>query len=131
MFHTIGLSPSEVLNPMKNWEERIEDVLTWDNVIGVGQIGLDYFHRYGDKNSQVEFFIRQLEIAEKANKPVVLHNREAGNDMLDILMSKTPSSGGILHCFSEDINYAYKIIDLGLYISFAGNLTFRNARNFA
>ncbi len=129
VFHTVGLSPSEVINPIKDWEEKIEEALTYPNVIGVGEIGLDYFHKYGDRNSQIEFFIRQLEIADKFNKPVVLHNRQAGSDMLDILKSKVPSSGGVLHCFSEDTDFAFKIIDLGLYISFAGNLTFRNAKN--
>lgn len=129
VFHTIGLSPSEVINPGKDWEEKLEEGLTYPNVIGVGEIGLDYYHKYGDRNAQIEFFLKQLDIAEKHNLPVVLHNREAGQDMLDILKSKTPSQGGVLHCFSENTDFAYRIIDLGLYISFAGNLTFRNARN--
>lgn len=129
VFHTIGLSPSEVINPGKDWEEKLEEGLSYPNVVGVGEIGLDYFHKYGDRDAQIEFFIRQLEIADKHNVPVVIHNREAGQDMLDILRSKVPSSGGILHCFSEDAAFAYKIIDLGLYISFAGNLTYRNAKN--
>ncbi len=129
VFHTIGLSPSEVINPGKDWEEKLEEGLSYPNVIGVGEIGLDYYHKYGDRNSQIEFFIRQLELAEKHSVPVILHNREAGKDMLDILKSKIPSKGGILHCFSEDINYARDIIDMGLYVSFAGNLTYRNAKN--
>ena len=129
VFHTIGLSPSEVMNPGRDWEEKLDEWLSYENVIGVGEIGLDYHHKYGNKNDQIEFFLKQLDMAEKHELPVVLHNREAGEDMLDILKSKTPSKGGILHCFSENSDYAYKMIDLGIYISFAGNLTFHNATN--
>ena len=74
-------------------------------------------------------FITQLEIAEKANVPVIIHNRDAGKDVLDILSERIPSAGGVLHCYSEDAEYAKKALDLNLYFSFAGNLTYRNARN--
>ena len=74
-------------------------------------------------------FIRQLELAEKLDKPVIIHNREAGEDVINILCEKLPPRGGILHCYSEDWEYAKKALDLNLYISFAGNVTYRNARN--
>ncbi|HNZ25764.1 MAG TPA: TatD family hydrolase [Spirochaetota bacterium] len=129
IYHTIGLSPSEVDNPGRDWELDLKEGLSYPNVVAVGEIGLDYFHKYGDRNSQIEFFIRQLEIASNYNLPVVIHNREAGEDMKNILKSKTPHNGGILHCFSENYQFAKDMIDLGLYISFAGNLTYRNAKN--
>ena len=90
---------------------------------------MDYFRKFGDKRSQIELFITQLEIAEKANVPVIIHNRDAGKDVLDILSERIPSAGGVLHCYSEDAEYAKKALDLNLYFSFAGNLTYRNARN--
>ncbi|OHD13329.1 MAG: hydrolase TatD [Spirochaetes bacterium GWD1_27_9] len=129
VFHTIGLSPSEVINPGRDWEAKLEEGLSYPKVVGVGEIGLDYYHKYGDRNAQVEFFIKQLEIASNRNLPVVIHNREAGEDTKNILKSKLSSAGGILHCFSENIQYAKDMINLGLYISFAGNLTYRNAKN--
>lgn len=129
VFHTIGLSPSEVINPGRDWEMQLEEGLSYPKVVGVGEIGLDYYHKYGDRNAQIEFFIRQLEIASNHNLPVVIHNREAGEDTRNILRSKLSSAGGILHCFSEDYQFAKDMIDLGLYISFAGNLTYRNAKN--
>src|SRR4030042_424996 len=128
VYHTVGLSPSEVNNPGKDWESKLEEYLTYTNVVGLGEIGLDYFHKYGDRNAQIEFFIKQLEIASKYNKPVIIHNRDSGNDMKGILKSKV-TSGGIMHCFSEDTEFAKEMINLGLYISFAGNLTYRNAKN--
>jgi len=74
-------------------------------------------------------FITQLEIASKAKKPVVIHNREAGKDVLNILSERIPDAGGILHCYSEDAEFAKLALKLPLYFSFAGNLTYRNARN--
>jgi TatD DNase family protein len=129
VFHTIGLSPSEVINPGKDWETQLEEGLSYPKVVGIGEIGLDYYHKYGDRNAQIEFFIKQLEIASNHNLPVIIHNRQAGEDTKNILRSKLSSAGGILHCFSEDIPFANEMIDLGLYISFAGNLTYRNAKN--
>ena len=129
IFHTIGLSPSEVNNPGKDWEAKLEEGLGYPNVVGVGEIGLDYYHKYGDRNAQIEFFIKQLEIASNRNLPVIIHNRQAGEDTKNILKSKMSAAGGILHCFSEDTEFAKEMIDLGLYISFAGNLTYRNAKN--
>jgi len=128
IYHTVGLSPSEVNNPGKDWESKLEEGLSMPSVVGVGEIGLDYYHKYGDRNAQIELFIRQIEIAGNLNLPVIIHNRQAGDDMKSILKSKV-TSGGIMHCFSEDTDFAKQMIDLGLYISFAGNLTYRNAKN--
>ena len=124
IFHTVGLSPSEVINPGKDWELKLEEYLSYPNVVGLGEIGLDYYHKYGDRNAQIEFFIRQLEIASNFSKPVIIHNRDSGNDMKGILKSKV-TSGGIMHCFSENTDFAKEMIDLGLYISFASEKNHR------
>lgn len=129
VFYAAGVSPSEVLNPGKNWIETLEKALSMPGVVALGETGLDYFKKYGDKRSQTELFITQLEIAEKYNKPVIIHNRDAGADILGILAERLPEAGGILHCYSEDAEYARLALDLNLYFSFAGNVTYRNARN--
>ena len=129
VFFSIGVSPSEVLHPGQDWELAIRDGTKRNRVVAVGEIGLDYYRKFGDRDSQVELFIRQLEIAEKVNLPVIIHNREAGTDVLDILGQELPSRGGLLHCYSEDYAYAVRALDLNLNISFAGNVTYRNARN--
>ncbi|HEB09998.1 MAG TPA: TatD family deoxyribonuclease, partial [Spirochaetales bacterium] len=77
----------------------------------------------------VELFIHQLDLAAKKHMPVIIHNREAGKDVLEILKERLPERGGVLHCYSEDYEYAQKALELNLYISFAGNVTYRNARN--
>jgi len=129
VYHAIGVSPSEVQNPGKDWLQTIEQSIQLPRVVAIGEIGLDYYRKFGNKNSQIELFISQLDLAAKLNMPVIIHNREAGHDVLDILKDRLPKKGGILHCYSENAEYAKKALDLNLFFSFAGNLTYRNARN--
>lgn len=129
VYHSIGVSPSEVTNPGKDWELKIEEGTKLERVVAVGEVGLDYYRKFGNKDSQIELFIRQLELADKLGFPVVIHNRDAGGDVLEILREKLPERGGVLHCYSEDWDYAQRALELNLYISFAGNVTYRNARN--
>jgi TatD DNase family protein len=129
VYHAVGVSPSEVQNPGRNWIETIEQNAKNPRVIAIGEIGLDYYRKFGDKKSQIELFITQLDLAAKLNLPVIIHNRDAGKDVLDILRDRLPPRGGVLHCYSENAEYAKKALDLNLYFSFAGNLTYRNAKN--
>ena len=129
VYHAVGVSPSEVQNPGRNWVQTIEQSVQLPRVAAIGEIGLDYYRKFGDKNSQIELFINQLDMAAKLNLPVIIHNRDAGHDVLEILKDRLPPKGGVLHCYSEDAEYAKKALDLNLYFSFAGNLTYRNARN--
>jgi TatD DNase family protein len=129
VYHAVGVSPSEVQNPGRDWVSVIEQSVTLPRVIAIGEIGLDYHHKFGDKKSQIELFITQLDMAAKLNLPVIIHNRDAGADVLDILRDRLPPKGGVLHCYSENAEYAKKALDLNLFFSFAGNLTYRNARN--
>lgn len=129
VYHAVGVAPSEVTNPGKDWIQTIENGLKLPNVVALGETGLDYFRKFGDKRSQIELFITELEIAQKMNVPVIIHNRDAGKDVLDILGERIPDAGAVLHCYSEDAEYAKKALNLNVYFSFAGNLTYRNARN--
>lgn len=131
IYHAVGVAPAEVTNPGPDYVNKIEEYLQLPNVVAVGETGLDYYKQFGDKSSQIELFITQLELAQKHNLPVIIHNREAGKDVFDILSERIPDSGAIFHCYSEDAAYAKKCLDanMNVYFSFAGNLTYRNARN--
>ncbi len=129
VYHSIGVSPSEVSHPGKDWEMKLEEGTELDRIVAIGEIGLDYYRKFGNKDAQIELFIRQLEIADKLRFPVVIHNRDAGKDVLEILTNKLPERGGVLHCYSEDCVHAQAALELNLYISFAGNVTYRNAKN--
>lgn len=129
IYHAVGVAPSEVTNPGPDYINKIETYLNNPNVVAVGETGLDYYKQFGDKRSQIELFISQLEIAQHHNLPVIIHNRDAGKDVYDILRERIPDSGAIFHCYSEDAEYAKKCLDMNVWFSFAGNLTYRNARN--
>jgi TatD DNase family protein len=131
IYHAVGVAPSEVTNPGKDFASTIEENLKLPNVVAVGETGLDYFKQFGNKRTQIELFITQLEIARKHNLPVIIHNRDAGKDVFDVLSERIPDAGAIFHCYSEDAEYAKKCLDanMNVWFSFAGNLTYRNARN--
>lgn len=131
IFHAVGVGPSEVTNPGPDWIKTIEDSVKLPNVVAIGETGLDYFKQYGDKRQQIELFITQLELAQKHSLPVIIHNRNAGQDIFEILKDRLPEKGAIFHCYSEDAAYAKQCLDanMNVYFSFAGNLTYRNARN--
>lgn len=129
IYHAVGVAPSEVTNPGSDWISTIEKNLELPRVVAVGETGLDYYKQFGDKRSQIELFITQLEIAQAHNLPVIIHNRDAGKDVYDVLTERLPDAGAILHCYSEDAEYAKKCLDKNIWFSFAGNLTYRNARN--
>lgn len=129
VYHAVGVSPSEVAHPGQDWEHKIVEYAKWERVIAIGETGLDYYRDYGDKGSQVELFIKQLDIARTLRLPVIIHNREAGRDILDILHNRLSDAGGILHCYSMDWPYAKMALDMPLYFSFAGNITYRNVKH--
>jgi TatD DNase family protein len=130
VFHAVGVSPTEVSHPGKDWEERVIEFATLPRVIAIGETGLDYYHMFGgDKSIQVELFLKHLDIAKHLDLPVIIHNRDAGEDLLNILKEKLPPKGGILHCFGEDWDFARKALDMNLTFSFAGNVTFKNSRS--
>ncbi len=131
IFHAVGVSPAEVTTPGADWVKTLEDSLKLPNVVALGETGLDYDKEYGTKKTQIELFIAQLELAKKHQVPVVIHNRKAGNDIFDILKGRMPDKGAVFHCYSEDAEYAKRCLaaNMNVYFSFAGNLTYRNARN--
>lgn len=131
VFFSIGMAPSEVTKLPLQWEIEMEDLAKSERIVAVGETGLDYFRKFGSKDAQVELFVQQLELAQRAELPVIIHNRDAGGDVLDILKKKIPSRGAVFHCYSENWEYAQKSLDLGLniYFSFAGSVTYRNARH--
>jgi TatD DNase family protein len=99
-----------------------------DNVIGIGETGLDYFRSEGDLNWQHQRFRNHISAAKTLKKPLIIHTREAKNDTLNILRDEDAEEvGGVIHCFTEDWEFAQKALDLNFYISFSGIVTFNNA----
>ena len=95
----------------------------------IGEIGLDYFHKYSTRKNQIDLFIKQLILANELNLPVVIHNRDANLDTIEALEKIKVKKGGIIHCFSADEDFLSRALDLGFYISFAGNITYKKNTN--
>ena len=135
LFISSGISPGKAENQIEEIEKMLEvletqiiDAKTTKRLIAIGEIGLDWYWKHGTPEKQIFLFEKQLELANKYDLPVIIHNREADKEVLNILKKKAPSRGGILHCFSSDYSFALSCIDLGFFISFAGNVTYKKNR---
>ena len=128
IFATIGIHPHNADNANKDDLEQIALIAQQDKIVAIGEIGLDFFHNRSARQKQVEVFTQQLTIAISLDLPVVIHDREAHTDTLNILSSfKRDGLHGMIHCFSGDYKLAKTFIDMGYYISIPGTVTFKNA----
>lgn len=123
----IGFHPCDLYRFQEADYERLETIIASDEVVAVGEIGLDYHWDDVEKEDQKIGFIRQIELANKYHKPIIIHMREATQATLEVLRtySETPF---LMHCFSGSKEVAEEVMKMGGYISFAGPLTFKNAR---
>ena len=106
--------------------EKIKEYAQHEKCVAIGEIGLDYHWMSSSKEKQKDFFISQIELAKELDLPVIVHDREAHGDTLDILKETKPK--GVVHCFSGSKEMANEIIRLGMYIGLNGVVTFKNAR---
>ena len=121
-----GMHPSEIrraeTGPMLDLlESQLED----GGVVAVGEIGLDYHWDTGERRDAIDLFATQVLMAVEANLPVMVHNREANIDVLEVLRRHRPR--GVMHCFSQDPEFCRQCLDLDMHISFGGNLTFKGS----
>lgn len=138
VFYSFGISPNDIdkkteklnFNDIDNFfKKAIEKEKDKNKIIGIGEIGLDYFHKFCSPDIQKLFFKMQLDLAEKYNLPVIIHTREAFKDTFNIL--KSFKNNIIFHCYSGGVGETEYILNNfdNAYFSFAGNLTYKNAKN--
>ena len=126
---TVGVHPHEASQADAATLGEIERLAAEPRVVAVGEIGLDYFRNLSPREDQHRAFRALIGIARRAGKPVVVHCRDAHEDVLAILADERVSDvRGIMHCFSGDVAIARRCLDLGLVISLAGPVTYPNAR---
>lgn len=129
VFYSVGIHPDNCAEFDYN---KLENLIINANskIVAVGEIGLDYFHNKDNKAEQKEVFIKQIELANKYNLPIIIHCREAYGDTLEILKQFAPFKyGAVMHCYGGSLEYANELIKLGVKISFTGTVTFKNAVN--
>lgn len=129
IYAAVGVHPHDAAEVTSETWERLVQMAKDEKVIGWGEIGLDYYRDLSPRPVQKDVFIHQIKLADQAGLPIIIHNRDAHEDILKIVKEHRPKHGGVFHCYSGSWEMAKILLDLGFYLSFAGPLTFKNARH--
>lgn len=129
LYCSIGIHPESAAEALDdNIMLSLEDMLKSPKAVAVGEAGLDYYYpERADDETQKQAFIKQINLANKLNKPIIIHTRDAMQDTLDIL-KKYPVKSGVIHCYSGSAESCKQLVKMGFYIGFTGVITFKNAR---
>lgn len=131
IYASVGIHPHDVkdLSNREGVSERFRELASNKKVVALGETGLDYHYMHSPAKAQQEHFRLEITLAKSLGLPVIVHSREAKEDTLQILKEeKIVETGGVLHCFSGDMDMAEQAMQMGLYISFSGVITFKNAK---
>lgn len=134
IYATAGIHPHEVKDINGTTYAEIRKLLAHPKVIALGEIGLDYYRNHSPQETQRLHFRKQIELARELRKPIIVHSRDANEDIINILSEYYPNNeniSGIFHCFAGDQHLADKALAMGFYISFAGIVTFKSADSLA
>ena len=124
VYAAVGIHPGSI--DSGTTPEQIRELATHKKCVAIGEIGLDYYWVSDNKQSQIEIFEKQIAIAKELDLPIIVHDRDAHGDTLEILKKHKPK--GVVHCYSGSVEMAEEIIKLGLYIGVGGVITFKNAK---
>ncbi len=126
-FHCgVGVHPQQSAEAPADYLDQLRRLARDPAVCAIGEIGLDYYYDYSPKEIQLRRFEEQLHLARELNLPVIIHDRDAHGDTLDLLRRLRPA--GVVHCFSGSAQMAREVVELGMYVGFTGVVTFKNAR---
>ena len=134
IYSIVGISPNDIEyikteNDIAKYVSEIEKIANNKTVVAIGEIGLDYYWNKENKEIQKQLFIKQIELANKLNLPIVIHTRDAFVDTIDILKQNNVNKKGIFHCCPLNMELIKEAIKLDFYISLSGVITFKNAKN--
>ncbi|MBP5427038.1 MAG: TatD family hydrolase [Clostridiales bacterium] len=131
VYASVGVHPHEVEGLTDDYLEILRQLICQNRgkVVAVGEIGLDYYRNPIPKDVQKEFFVQQIDLARQMKLPVIIHDRDAHQDTLDVIRDEDVGKiGGIVHCFSGSKEMAEEVIRRGLYVAIGGVVTFKNAK---
>ena len=129
IYASCGISPNDIEDYTEENLKEIERLAKDDKIVAIGEIGLDYYWNKDNKEKQKELFIKQIEIANSLRKPIIIHTRDAVADTIQILKEHPVLEKGIFHCCPLNPELIKEGLKLGFYISFSGNITFKNAKS--
>jgi TatD DNase family protein len=126
---SIGTHPHNAEDEIHISKKTMIEICKNKNVIGIGETGLDYYYENSKKDSQIQSFYKHIEVSRETNLPLIIHARDADNDIIDILIEeyKKQKFTGVIHCFTASQELAAAALSIGFYISFSGIITFKNA----
>ena len=128
VYGALGVHPDEVSELTEEDYQWLKKSIYKPKIVAVGEIGLDY-HWNDNKEQQIEWFEKQMDIAREAELPIIIHSRDAANDTYEVMKAnKADEIGGVIHCFSYTKEMAEKFLDMGFYIGIGGVVTFKNAK---
>lgn len=129
LYAAVGIHPHNVIDLNNNIISALADFTAYPKVVAIGEIGLDYYYDNSPREAQKMAFIKQINLAVNLNLPVIIHDRDAHEDSLNIVkMENAKRVGGVFHCYSGSVEMAKEILNNNFYISIAGTVTFKNAR---
>jgi TatD DNase family protein len=129
IYTAVGWHPQDAKDLEAGDLDWIAELTQHKKVVAIGEIGLDYYWDTSPKEIQQEVFRRQIRLAKQLQLPIIIHNREANQDIMDILQEeKAAEVGGIMHCFSGSVEMAQACLAMNFHISFGGPVTFKNAK---
>ncbi|TDF91607.1 TatD family hydrolase [Paenibacillus piri] len=129
IYSTVGWHPQDAKDMTSDDLAWIEQLCSHPKVVAIGEIGLDYYWDTSPKDVQDRVFREQIRLARKLDMPIVIHNRDAHHDILQVLREERAADvGGVMHCFSGSWETAKLCLDMNFYISFGGPVTFKNAK---
>lgn len=128
IYATVGVHPHDAKSCTSSTWDTLSRLAQNPKVVAWGEIGLDYYRDLSPRDVQRQVFIHQLGLADEMGLPVVIHNRDAHQDIMEIIKKYTPQAKGVFHSFSGSWEMAKELLSLGFYISFSGPLTYKNAR---
>ncbi len=129
VFAAVGIHPTECADIPDRDFDLIEELAQHEKVVAIGEIGLDYYHMRAPKEVQKNVFLYQSHIAEKFDLPMIIHNRDAQADFLELIANNSLTyKEGVLHSFSGDETYLEHVLETPFFISFTGNITFKNSK---
>ncbi len=129
VYGVIGWHPVDAIDCTQQDLDWIEELAAHPKIVGIGETGLDYYWDKSPKEVQQALFRKQIQLAQKLGLPIIIHNRDATGDVVQILREENAASvGGVMHCFSGSVETARECIAMNFMISLGGPVTFKNAR---
>lgn len=127
IYAAVGVHPHDVKDIKKTDYEQLAAWTTHEKVVAIGEIGLDYYYNLSPREVQQDAFIRQIDVARQTGIPIIIHDRDAHGDILEIMKKEVQGVTGVFHCFSGSMEMMREVLAMGFYVAFGGSVTFKNA----